>query len=336
MHGNRWNEGGERSLGVKRVAIPRDITVVEVLGQYDRRARFLRKHFGVDITVVDDEIWIVGDNEEHLEKTQKILSEVMEITREGHILSWEEFRYIVEKGDDGSGSSRRHQGKSEKQAQEPLVASKVKAWTEGQKRYIDAMKDNEIVFAIGPAGTGKTYLAVAMAVDYLKSGRVQRIILTRPAVEAGEKLGFLPGTLIEKVDPYLRPLYDALLDMMSPDRVQFYKERGVIEIVPLAYMRGRTLNNSFIILDEAQNTTYQQMKMFLTRIGFNSKVVVTGDITQIDLEKGNVSGLVEVQKILKNIEDIRFVYLEEDDVVRNPLVREIVRAYDRFEREKQK
>ena len=198
------------------------------------------------------------------------------------------------------------------------------------------MKDNEIVFAIGPAGTGKTYLAVAMAVDYLKSGRVQRIILTRPAVEAGEKLGFLPGTLIEKVDPYLRPLYDALLDMMSPDRVQFYKERGVIEIVPLAYMRGRTLNNSFIILDEAQNTTYQQMKMFLTRIGFNSKVVVTGDITQIDLEKGNVSGLVEVQKILKNIEDIRFVYLEEDDVVRNPLVREIVRAYDRFEREKQK
>ncbi|HCZ06648.1 MAG: phosphate starvation-inducible protein PhoH [Thermotogota bacterium] len=325
-------------MGVKRLLIPDDVAVVELLGQYDRRARFLRKRFGVDITVVDDEIWIVGDDEKHVEKAQKILSEVIEITREGHILSWEEFRYIVERSDNGSHGLNSKNVQSSRDSgvkvlQGELIASKVKAWTEGQKRYIEAMRKNEIVFAIGPAGTGKTYLAVAMAVDSLKSGRVQRIILTRPAVEAGEKLGFLPGTLLEKVDPYLRPLYDALLDMMSPDRVQFYKERGVIEIVPLAYMRGRTLNNSFIILDEAQNTTYQQMKMFLTRIGFNSKVVVTGDITQIDLEKGNISGLVEVQKILKGIEGIEFIYLEEEDVVRNPLVREIVRAYDRFERE---
>jgi len=184
---------------------------------------------------------------------------------------------------------------------------------------------------IGPAGTGKTYLAVAVALDYLKSGRVNRIILTRPAVEAGEKLGFLPGDLMEKVEPYLRPLYDAIIDITSPDKFNSYRERGIIEIVPLAYMRGRTLNNSFIILDEAQNATYQQMKMFLTRLGFNSKAIITGDITQVDIEIEK-SGLIECQKILKGIPGIAFVYLDESDVVRHPLVKKIIKAYEEYER----
>jgi phosphate starvation-inducible PhoH-like protein len=208
---------------------------------------------------------------------------------------------------------------------------KISAKTEGQAQYIEDLKNNEIVFSIGPAGTGKTYLAVAMAVDYLKKGKVQRLILTRPAVEAGEKLGFLPGTLYEKVDPYLKPLYDSLIDFLGIEKVNFYKEKGIIEIVPLAYMRGRTLNNSFIILDEAQNSTYQQMKMFLTRIGFNSRVVVTGDITQIDLEKKKDSGLLAVSKFLTNIKGIKFNELKKSDVVRNPLVKEIINAYEVFE-----
>ncbi len=197
------------------------------------------------------------------------------------------------------------------------------------------MKEKEMVFSIGPAGTGKTYLAVAMAVDFLKAGKVQRIILTRPAVEAGEKLGYLPGTLLDKVDPYLRPLYDALMEMIPTEKLGYYRENSIVEVVPLAYMRGRTLNNSFIILDEAQNTTYQQMKMFLTRIGFNSRVVVTGDITQIDLPRDTKSGLVVIQKVLGGIESIGFSYLTDQDVVRNPLVKEIIKAYDTYEREKQ-
>jgi phosphate starvation-inducible PhoH-like protein len=210
---------------------------------------------------------------------------------------------------------------------------KISAKTGGQAKYIEDLKNNEIVFSIGPAGTGKTYLAVAMAVDYLKKGKVQRLILTRPAVEAGEKLGFLPGTLYEKVDPYLKPLYDSLIDFLGVEKVNFYKEKGIIEIVPLAYMRGRTLNNSFIILDEAQNSTYQQMKMFLTRIGFNSQVVVTGDITQIDLEKKKDSGLLAVSKFLTNIKGIKFNELKKSDVVRNPLVKEIINAYEIFEKD---
>jgi phosphate starvation-inducible PhoH-like protein len=210
---------------------------------------------------------------------------------------------------------------------------KISAKTDGQAKYIEDLKNNEIVFSIGPAGTGKTYLAVAMAVDYLKKGKVQRLILTRPAVEAGEKLGFLPGTLYEKVDPYLKPLYDSLIDFLGVEKVNFYKEKGIIEIVPLAYMRGRTLNNSFIILDEAQNSTYQQMKMFLTRIGFNSQVVVTGDITQIDLEKKKDSGLLAVSKFLTNIKGIKFNELKKSDVVRNPLVKEIINAYEIFEKD---
>ncbi|TAH60431.1 MAG: PhoH family protein, partial [Gottschalkiaceae bacterium] len=201
-------------------------------------------------------------------------------------------------------------------------------------RYVDAMKNNEVVFSIGPAGTGKTYLAMAMAIKAFKNKEVNRIILTRPAVEAGEKLGFLPGDLQDKVDPYLRPLYDALYDIMGVDNFQKNMERGLIEVAPLAYMRGRTLDDSFIILDEAQNTTSEQMKMFLTRLGFGSKAIITGDITQIDLPKGKFSGLKEVEMILKGISGIEFVYLDEKDVVRHKLVQHIIKAYEKYEEEK--
>ncbi|HOV43086.1 MAG TPA: PhoH family protein, partial [Syntrophothermus lipocalidus] len=207
----------------------------------------------------------------------------------------------------------------------------VKAKTVGQKKYLQAIMDNDIVFAIGPAGTGKTYLAVVMAVRALRNKEVSRIILVRPAVEAGEKLGFLPGDLIDKVNPYLRPLYDGLFDILGVDVAQRYMDKNIIEIVPLAYMRGRTLNDAFIILDEAQNTTPQQMKMFLTRLGFGSKAVITGDVTQVDLPRDNFSGLIEVQKILKGIEGIAFQYLTKEDVVRHPLVQHIIDAYEQYE-----
>jgi phosphate starvation-inducible PhoH-like protein len=201
----------------------------------------------------------------------------------------------------------------------------------GQKRYIDAIRQHDMVFGIGPAGTGKTYLAMAMAVSSLLRKQISRIILTRPAVEAGERLGFLPGTLYEKINPYLRPLYDALYDMMESERVSRLLEMGTIEIAPLAFMRGRTLNDSFIILDEAQNTTSEQMKMFLTRLGFSSKAVITGDITQVDLPSGKVSGLIEIQSILREVEGIQFVYLTEEDVIRHELVQRVIRAYESYQ-----
>ena len=212
----------------------------------------------------------------------------------------------------------------------------IKAKTLGQKKYIDAIREKTIVLGVGPAGTGKTYLAVAMAVSAFRAKEVERIILTRPAVEAGEKLGFLPGDLQQKVDPYLRPLYDALFDMLGAEQFQRYQERGNIEVAPLAYMRGRTLDDSFIILDEAQNTTPEQMKMFLTRLGFGSKIVVTGDITQIDLPDGKRSGLVDVIRILKNVEDIETIRFSEKDVVRHKLVQDIIKAYEKYEEGKKK
>ncbi len=207
--------------------------------------------------------------------------------------------------------------------------------TETQKRYIDAIKNFDIVIGIGPAGTGKTYLAMAMAINALLKKQISRIVLARPAVEAGEKLGFLPGDIYEKVHPYLRPLYDALFDMMEAEKVSRLVEKGIIEIAPLAYMRGRTLNDSFIILDEAQNTTSEQMKMYLTRLGFNSKTVITGDVTQIDLPAGRISGLIEAERILKDIEGIAIIYFSEKDVVRHKLVQEIIKAYERYEKRDQ-
>jgi len=307
-------------VNVRRIQIPSDVAVVEILGQYDNKARYLRRRYNVEISVIDDEIRVRGEDERSVEIVEKILREVINITREGHLLDWTEFEYIVEENEKISNPSEVYK----------KSVGKVKAKTEGQRKYLEAIEKNDIVFAIGPAGTGKTYLASAVAVDYLRSGKVQRIVLTRPAVEAGEKLGFLPGDLAEKVDPYLRPLYDALIDMLGVEKFISLREKNVIEIAPLAYMRGRTLNNAFIILDEAQNTTYEQMKMFLTRMGFGSKVVVTGDITQIDIQER--SGLVVAQEILKDIDGIAFVYLTDADVVRHPLVKKIIRAYDRYEK----
>jgi len=319
-------------VAVRRIGIPRDVEIVEVFGQYDRRARYIRKTFGVEISVVDNEIWIRGENEKSVNAAESVLNEVISIVRDGHLLDWMEFEYLVDQYKrNGNGVKEMY----DEFKRDAILGSRVKPKTLGQKRYMEAVRKNDIVFVIGPAGTGKTYLAVAMALDHLKTGVVNRIILTRPAVEAGEKLGFLPGDLIEKVDPYLRPLYDAILDMIPPEKFYSYREKGIIEIAPLAYMRGRTLNNSFIILDEAQNTTYQQMKMFLTRIGFNSKVIVTGDITQVDIDEEK-SGLIECQKILKGIEGIAFVYLNETDVVRHPLVKKIIKAYEEYEGKKSK
>lgn len=319
------------------ITIPNNIEPIEIFGAYDSRTKYLKKELDVEIRYKNRKIFIEGKDDESVDKTSKILFELFELLDSGHLLDWDQFQYVVSRyKNDGNGESKRINHKSMKEVVNTgILGSRVFAKTEGQARYIEELQRNDIVFSIGPAGTGKTYLAVAMAVDCLRSGKVQRLILTRPAVEAGEKLGFLPGTLYEKVDPYLRPLYDALLDFLDSEKIIAYREKGIIEILPLAYMRGRTLNNSYIILDEAQNTTYQQMKMFLTRIGFNSKVVVTGDITQIDLEKRNDSGLLSIKRILgENIEGIKFIELQEEDVVRNPLVRQIIRAYDNFENNK--
>ncbi len=252
----------------------------------------------------------------------------MSVLAQGESLDKQKAAYILNLKKEGSSYKDNGVGKDIicfTHAGKPL-----KPKTLGQKKYVEAMRKKEIVFGIGPAGTGKTYIAVAMAVNAFKNKEVSKIILARPAVEAGERLGFLPGDLQEKVDPYLRPLYDALYDVLGRDSALRLKEKEAIEVVPLAYMRGRTLDNSFIILDEAQNTTREQMKMFLTRMGFGSRVVVTGDVTQIDLPKGRRSGLVEVEKILKDVDDIAFCYLKDTDVVRHELVRKIINAYDSY------
>ncbi|WP_459997005.1 PhoH family protein [Marinitoga arctica] len=311
------------------LSVPEEVELIEIFGTYNNRVKYLKNKFHVQISYSDNNIIISG--EKNLKIVKNILKEIIDITSNGHLLDWTEFQYIVSLYD---GEREKMKINYNQVINTTVSGVRVQAKTHGQFNYIKTMKENDIVFCIGPAGTGKTYLAVAMAVEFLKTGRVQRIILTRPAVEAGEKLGFLPGTLYDKVDPYLRPLYDSLMDFIKADKVLEYKEKGIIEVVPLAYMRGRTLNNAFIILDEAQNSTYYQMKMFLTRIGFNSRAVITGDITQIDLENKKDSGLLIVQKILKNIKGISFIELNENDVVRNPLVKEIIKAYDKFEKYK--
>ena len=267
-------------------------------------------------------------------KAKRTIKSLLLLINKGETLNEQTIRYVLSLVKDGNDD------KLTTMSSDCICISAkgkpIKAKTLGQKKYIDAIKNNTIVFGIGPAGTGKTYLAVALAVSAFRDKQVNRIILTRPAVEAGEKLGFLPGDLQQKVDPYLRPLYDALFDMLGPENFQKYQERGNIEVAPLAYMRGRTLDDSFIILDEAQNTTPEQMKMFLTRLGFGSKIVVTGDITQIDLPDGKRSGLVEVIKILKNVSDIETVKFTQKDVVRHRLVQDIIKAYEKYEEVKKK
>ena len=322
-------------MAVRKLNLPQEIEVAELFGEYDRKAKLIQKKLNVKISIIGNEIWIKGEDGNGIEVAKNIVDELLQMTKDGHFVEWREFEYIVDQHLQHDEKDEEFKGVYSEVRETSLLSNRIRPKTLGQKEYLETMKEKEMVFSIGPAARERPTLAVAMAVDFLKAGKVQRIILTRPAVEAGEKLGYLPGTLLDKVDPYLRPLYDALMEMIPTEKLGYYRENSIVEVVPLAYMRGRTLNNSFIILDEAQNTTYQQMKMFLTRIGFNSRVVVTGDITQIDLPRDTNSGLVVIQKVLGGIESIGFSYLTDQDVVRNPLVKEIIKAYDTYESEKQ-
>ncbi|MDP8242668.1 MAG: PhoH family protein [Candidatus Hinthialibacter antarcticus] len=298
----------------------------DLFGPRDENLRVLQAHFHARIAARGDTITVSGDAEQ-VEAVLSIFEELLKLVRKGDPISRRDVEFLLEA-----------KAQSNPQALEEAFApvswtlrgrkGLIKPKSPGQRQYLNAIFNHDVVFGIGPAGTGKTYLAVSAAVSALERKVVRRIILARPAVEAGESLGFLPGDLRAKVDPFLRPLYDALYDMLNPDLVQRYLEQGTVEIAPLAYMRGRTLNNSFIIMDEAQNTTPEQMKMFLTRLGFNSQAVITGDVTQIDLPHGRKSGLIEAANILKDVDDIAMVRLDKGDIVRHPLVQKIVEAYE--------
>ena len=315
------------------VSIDRMENAVSLFGSFDENIRQLEKDFGVTILNRGSDLKVSGDIEA-VSAAVRAIGGLLMLINKGEPINSQNLNYVISLVRDGNEDKL-----SEISGDCICITTKgrpVKPKTLGQKKYIDAIKQNTIVFGVGPAGTGKTYLAVAMAVNAFRAKEITRIILTRPAVEAGEKLGFLPGDLQQKVDPYLRPLYDALFDMLGAESFQKYQEKGNIEVAPLAYMRGRTLDDSFIILDEAQNTTPEQMKMFLTRLGFNSKIVVTGDITQIDLPDGKKSGLVEATKILKNVDDIQTVRFSEKDVVRHRLVMDIIKAYEKNEEVRKK
>lgn len=305
---------------------------VSLFGSFDENIRQIEREFSVSVVSRGSELKVTGEEPENVQKGVRAVNGLLTLINRGEALSDQNVRYVLSLVNDGN------EDKLEQMAADCVcITSKgkpVKPKTLGQKKYIETIKKNTITLGVGPAGTGKTYLAVAMAVTAFRAKEINRIILTRPAVEAGEKLGFLPGDLQSKVDPYLRPLYDALFDMLGAENFQKHQERGDIEVAPLAYMRGRTLDDSFIILDEAQNTTTEQMKMFLTRLGFNSKMVVTGDITQIDLPDGKRSGLKEAIKVLKNVEDIGVVRFNEKDVVRHRLVQDIIKAYEKQEEER--
>lgn len=312
----------------KRIQISRVIDRSELFGNLDANLDYIKEATGADIFQRDDALILRAESDEAIEKAEKILQELMGALDAGEALDRQKVQYIISLA--GEGISYRESRVDKDVICFTHKGKPLKPKTLGQKNYVESIRRKDIVFGVGPAGTGKTYIAVAMAINAYKNKEVQKIILARPAVEAGERLGFLPGDLQDKVDPYLRPLYDALYDVLGRDAALRLKEKEVIEVVPLAYMRGRTLDNSFIILDEAQNTTREQMKMFLTRMGFGSKVVVTGDITQIDLPRGKKSGLVEALRVLKNIRDIDICHLKDTDVVRHELVKKIINAYDQY------
>lgn len=318
----------ERTL----ITVPNAIPMVAVVGPHDDNLRVIEAAFpSVNITVRGNEITLRGPHSD-CTKLENLFNELMVVIRSGNILNVDAVNRAIE--------MLEHEPVDHPAEVMSLniVSNRgrtIRPKTANQKRYVDAIENHTITFGIGPAGTGKTYLAMAMAVAALQAKKINRIILTRPAVEAGEHLGFLPGTLSEKIDPYLRPLFDALHDMIDIDSIPRLMQSGIIEVAPLAYMRGRTLNDAFVILDEAQNTTPEQMKMFLTRLGFGSKMVVTGDVTQIDLPGGQHSGLKVIRDILKDIDDIAFLELTAEDVVRHRLIGDIVKAYDKFDEAKQ-
>jgi phosphate starvation-inducible PhoH-like protein len=313
----------------RRVVLPPDLNHLALLGRHDEHLRALEAQHDVRITARGHDITLRGE-ERGVAETERVLRELVAMLRERPSLTAADIRSALRIAGNEPGADV----KSVLSDAIPVPSRRrfVTPKTANQRRYLEAVRAHDLVIAIGPAGTGKSYLAVAMAVSALLKREVARIILTRPAVEAGERLGFLPGDLVEKVLPYLRPLYDALYDMLEPEKVGALSEKGAIEIAPLAYMRGRTLNDAFIILDEAQNTTSEQMKMFLTRLGFNAKMVVTGDITQIDLPASRPSGLIEIQSVLHGLDGIQFIYFDDRDVVRHDLVSSIVRAYDRVQK----
>lgn len=301
-------------------------SIISIFGQFDKNVNIIQRQYNVAVLSRGNDIRISGD-ESNVRKAQAAVSALAEMADKGEAINEQSMRYIFSMIEENSVEE------AVKLTDGGICVTSsgkvVRAKTLGQKKYVESIGENTIVMGVGPAGTGKTYLAVAMAVKAFKAHEVTRIILTRPAVEAGEKLGFLPGDLQNKVDPYLRPLYDALFDMMGAESFAKYMEKGNIEVAPLAYMRGRTLDDAFIILDEAQNTTREQIKMFLTRLGFNSKMVITGDITQIDLPDARRSGLVDAMRILKNVDDIAITRFSEKDVVRHKLVQDIIKAYEK-------
>lgn len=321
------NESQENRI--ERIEVESMDQLRALFGNFDENANIIQEELDVQLVTREGEILLCGAQDKP-ERARVVVEKLLELANAGETIDRGRIRYVAALVQEGKADSV-----GEVMADVVAVTYKgkpVKCRTAGQRRYIEAIRKNTVVLGIGPAGTGKTYLAVAMAVKAFKNKEVSRIILTRPAVEAGEKLGFLPGDLQSKVDPYLRPLYDALYDMLGMETYQNLFERGVIEVAPLAYMRGRTLNEAFIILDEGQNTSREQMKMFLTRLGFGSRMIVTGDITQIDLPDGKPSGLVEAVRVLRGLDDIAVVELTHKDVVRHELVQSIIQAYDRHEK----
>ncbi len=314
----------------RTIQLENDI-LLQIFGQLDENVKKIEKECGVSIVNRGDAVKITGD-EQNVHRAWSILYSLAALVKKGEEITEQNLEYFIT-------SAEKVDLRELEKVYDDFICMTVngrplKPKTLGQKRYVDLMKQNTVVFGIGPAGTGKTYLAMAMAITAFKNNEVNRIILTRPAIEAGEKLGFLPGDLQQKVDPYLRPLYDALYEIMGAENFAKNMEKGLIEVAPLAYMRGRTLDNAFIVLDEAQNTTPEQMKMFLTRIGYGSKAVITGDVTQIDLTEGKRSGLTEAVKILSGIDGIGQITLTNQDVVRHPLVQKIILAYEKFENKK--
>lgn len=304
--------------------------IAQLFGRLDENIKFIENKYNIRVRLEDGFLSIIGKNEKEVREADKLLTTILKILKSQKTIGLRDIEYLIDQ------SEKFPEEDLSRPFGEALLFSSrgkvIRPKTLGQKRYVDAIVENNVTFGIGPAGTGKTYLAVAMAVKAFKAKEVARIILTRPAVEAGESLGFLPGDMQMKVDPYLRPLYDAIFDMVGSNSFHDLLEKNVIEVAPLAYMRGRTLDNAYIILDEAQNTTNEQMKMFLTRLGHGSKAIVNGDITQIDLKKGQKSGLVEVIDILKDIQGVEFVYLEKSDIVRHRVVQRIIEAYERVEK----